>query len=134
MALRIVGLLLCVVGAGCSFALDGPPADYEPRRHGRPICDREAGGLAVLDGLGIAIAMLPPAIGAAVVIDPRPEGALGDGVALVAGGAFLAVVGVTSLALGSRVTARCEKAHLDFQRWVSDSARVSAPSPARRRQ
>ena len=77
----------------------------------------------MLDGLGIAIAMVPPAVVTAKTIAAEPGGeSFDDDAKWVAGGTALAAVGVVALARGSRATARCEKAHLDFERWMSDAA------------
>jgi hypothetical protein len=130
--MRITCLLVCVVVAGCSFSLDGPPSGYEPQRHGPPHCDRDDGGLAVLDGLAAAFFTLPVAIGTAIALAPSTDAdARRSAWSAAGGGALLAGLVIGSIARGQRVTARCAKAYLDFERWAADSARVWTPSPRR---
>jgi hypothetical protein len=128
--MRSACLLMCGVVAGCSFSLAGPPPGYQPQRHGPPRCDRDDGGLALLDGLAIAFFMLPVAIGTAIAFAPSAD-AEDRRTALIAsgGGALLAGLPAAAIARGQRVTARCAKAHLDFERWAADQARVWTPSP-----
>jgi hypothetical protein len=121
---------MCGVIAGCSFSLEGPPPGYQPQRDGPPRCDRDDDGLALLDGVAIAFFMLPVAIGTVIAFEPSVE-AENRRRALIAagGGALMAVLPAAAIARGQRVTARCAKAHLDFERWAADQARVWTPSP-----
>lgn len=118
---------LAVFASGCfpwSLTVVGPPADYSPVRHGRPVCDDSAAGRQLLDVVGLFGSGLGALVAGFITVALAGDG--GEREVLAGFGALTVVGGLGTImhgyALGAgraRLVA-CREAEGSWDQYVED--------------